>query len=637
MFKIKRAQTIGWALIVFLEMSVSVFAQSDAGVSVREDETSFFMSNGTLSVQVSKQSGDLVSMKYNGRETLFAPPGGHAYGYWSHDVKKAQSIETKITIDPSSNGGERAEVSVKGISGGRPMGSGPGAPPEGDVPVDIDIRYSLANGDAGVYAYCIFEHLPGYPAGDFTEARFAAKLDPDVYSHVHIDEYRSGRYPLVSEGADKYIYTTVQFDHRAYGVTSPETDLGWWILVPSPEYLTGGPNQPEFLVHGHLVAFVYWRSSHYGHGNVTLAAGESWKKVVGPFLLYANDGESFESMWDDAKARLKQEEAAWPYAWVEGGDYAHAEERTTVRGRILLNDPQGGEPGTLPGRLTVGLSKTPYTVALDGVEQQIDWQHDAKYYQHWVHSNQRDGQFEIPNVPAGAYSLHAFADGVLGEVFKADVVVPRGGQVDLGNIEWAPVRHGRTVWELGKADRDGMEFAGVDEFWHPGAPLRYRDLFPGEITFTIGESDPSKEWFYAHMPYVYDPDAQIRPFFGVSGKTTSAIRHIVFDLDETPSGTATLRVALTGTGSDPLLQLSVNGEEAGVIRFGTNDGALGRHQIRGDWREQVGLFPAALLKKGRNTLSLTVPAGNPNAGVIYDYLRLELDDVSEVLNPSVPE
>lgn len=600
--------------------------RAENAVTVMEDEDSFTMSNGTLSVRVSKKSGDLVSMKHEGRETLYAPPQGHAFGYWSHDVRGGESIETMVTIDPADTGGERAEVSVKGISGGKPMGHGPGAPPEGDVPVDIDIRYSLARDDAAVYAYCIFEHQPDYPAGDFTEARFAAKLDPEVYSHVHIDEFRSGRYPLVSEGADKYIYTAVQFDHRAYGVTSPERGLGWWILVPSPEFLSAGPNQPEFLVHGHLVAFVYWRSSHYGQSNLTLAGGESWKKVVGPFLLYANEGESSEAMWDDAKARLKREETAWPYPWVRGGDYAPAERRSAVEGRIVLDDSSSPEAGRLPGRLTVGLSKTPYTVTAGDREREIDWQHDAKHYQHWVHSDRRDGSFTIPNVPAGTYRLHAFAEGVLGELSEDGITVPEGGRVEIGELEWKPERFGEPIWEIGKADRDGREFAGSGEFWHPGAPLRYRDRFPGEITFTIGESDPAEDWFYAHMPYVNDPEARIRPFFGVSGKTEDATRHIVFHLDKEPRGVATLRVALTGTGGNPALAVKVNGEEVEPIGFGVNDGALGRHQIRGDWRQRAATFDATLLQQGENRISLTVPAGSPNDGVVYDYLRLEVKE-----------
>jgi hypothetical protein len=37
-------------------------------------------------------------------------------------------------------------------------------------------------------------------------------------------------------------------------------------------------------------------------------------------------------------------------------------------------------------------------------------------------------------------------------------------------------------------------------------------------------------------------------------------------------------------------------------------------------------FDAALLKRGTNVLTLTVPARSWVDGVLYDYLRLELDE-----------
>ena len=55
------------------------------------------------------------------------------------------------------------------------------------------------------------------------------------------------------------------------------------------------------------------------------------------------------------------------------------------------------------------------------------------------------------------------------------------------------------------------------------------------------------------------------------------------------------------------------------------DGAITRHSIQGLWYEREFSFEAALLKPGANTLTLTVPAGPINNGIIYDYLRLELD------------
>ena len=58
--------------------------------------------------------------------------GGHAHAYWSHDamgVKGSAPAIPSITIHPVNNGGERAEISIKAVSNGRKMGTGPGAGP----------------------------------------------------------------------------------------------------------------------------------------------------------------------------------------------------------------------------------------------------------------------------------------------------------------------------------------------------------------------------------------------------------------------------------------------------------------------------------------------------------------------------
>jgi len=38
------------------------------------------------------------------------------------------------------------------------------------------------------------------------------------------------------------------------------------------------------------------------------------------------------------------------------------------------------------------------------------------------------------------------------------------------------------------------------------------------------------------------------------------------------------------------------------------------------------LFNAASMKTGTNLLELSIPAGGLTSGIIYDYLRLELDE-----------
>ena len=123
-----------------------------------------------------------------------------------------------------------------------------------------------------------------------------------------------------------------------------------------------------------------------------------------------------------------------------------------------------------------------------GREAGITWQTDARHYQFWVQSGSPDGRFTIPKVSPGEYTLCALADGVLGEFARADITVDAGKVVDLGELEWTPVRHGKQVWEIGIPNRTATEFAGGDCFFDPDITLQYARLFPADITFTIGES-----------------------------------------------------------------------------------------------------------------------------------------------------
>ena len=60
-----------------------------------------------------------------------------------------------------------------------------------------------------------------------------------------------------------------------------------------------------------------------------------------------------------------------------------------------------------------------------------------------------------------------------------------------------------------------------------------------------------------------------------------------------------------------------------------NDGAIARHSIQGLWYEREVTFSAALMKPGTNVLKLIVPAGPVNNGIIYDYVRLELNESAQ--------
>lgn len=629
---------------------------SKNGVTITETDQTYTLDNGIVSIMVAKSSGDLVSVRHQGKELLATiltedgqpdlekdPPGAnpnglnrgmtdHQYGFWSHDamgpLNSGDAIAT-VTIDPKKNFGKRAEISIKGISKGRKMGTGPGASPEGQFAADIDIRYTLEKGASGVYTYCTFTHPADYPTTAIGEARFCAKLAP-MFDWISVDDNVNFHYPKDYYAGDKYVYTALQSANRAFGWSSTTENIGIFTINASMEYMSGGPTKVEFMGHrdtnreAAACMLNYWRSSHYGGSVLSVDEGEEWSKVVGPFMIYVNSGDSPEAMYADAKAKAVEEAAKWPYEWVEGVSYPTAKERVVVSGKFNLNDPyvQGDFVN-----LNVGLTAPAYTLVEYGYNgevynDEINWQRDAKNYQFWTIGN-ADGSFAIEDVRPGKYSLYAFTDGVLGEYLKTDIVVEAGQPLDLGTLTWEPVRKGEQLWEVGVANRTAKEFRRSEGHRIPEIPLEYPKLFPNDVDFVIGESDPAQDWFYMHIPHTKDLNAQANPFFGVMASGEATPYDIIFDLDKAPTGKATLRLAINGTATTHV-DVAVNGKEAGRVALRRSDGVISRHGSQAIWYERECEFDASMMQEGRNTLTLIVPEGSVNNGLLYDYVRLEL-------------
>lgn len=597
-----RGIAAGYAMALACAGMAAGEAAAQPPVSLQETADTFVLDNGIVQAQVSRASGDIVSLVYHGIEMLAEPPSGHPYGYWSHDARSTRQ-QVSVTIDPAANGGERAEVSIKGFYDGTPLGRGPG----GGFAADIEIRYAIGRGDSGVYTYSIFEHRPEYPSAVLGEARFAAKLT-DAFDWMLVDERHNFHISAMQRpDYNKYNYTTVQFDNPAYGFAGTQTGVGLFFVHPSLEYMTGPPTKVEFLGHAHNTLLAYWRSSHYGGGTVDVAAGEHWTKVIGPFLLYATSGDTPQAMWDDAKAQQRLEAQKWPYDWVRGVDYPHQAERATVKGRLVVTD---AGKGPLPLRnLRVGLAHPPYTVptgraAAQNAPANVDWDTDSKHYSFWVVGDD-DGAFEIEDVRPGLYVLHAFADGVLGHFRRAEVVVRPGETLDLGALDWALERYGETVWEIGEINRSGIEFAMGAEHAQNGLDRVYAERFPEGVHYIVGTSDYRTDWFFRHAPH--PAGAEHTPW------------SVTFDLPEAPRHDGVLRMAFAGKQSRSV-DVAVNGTHAGTAGDLWFDSSLGRNQVRGLWALRDVVIPAGLLARGSNTITLSFSGG----GVIYDYLRFEL-------------
>jgi rhamnogalacturonan endolyase len=159
----------------------------------------------------------------------------------------------------------------------------------------------------------------------------------------------------------------------------------------------------------------------------------------------------------------------------------------------------------------------------------------------------------------------------------------------------------------------------------PEISLKYARLFPDDVNYVIGKSDFRTDWFFQHVPHNENPDARAEPFAGVRSAGRATPFTVNFDLPAAPHGRATLRLAICGTGARAI-EVTVNNRSVGRVDRLPADGAIARHSIQGLWYERELAFDASVMTKGENVLKLVVPAGPVNNGVIYDYLRLELDE-----------
>jgi rhamnogalacturonan endolyase len=688
-----------------------------APVTVTDNGNTWTLDNGIVKAVILKRSGNLSSLIYKGIETM-GNGDTRASGIWEQDPSAAASVgglTDSITIDPAKNGGERAEVSVKGVSGGQvQLGQGAAG---GGTYCDLEIRYALGRGDSGFYTYAIFSHPPSYGAGGVgAESRFiiemnrtfdwisvdqdrnmleCAPTDWGTGVVVHAKEQRIMNVGVYKNSVEhKYSYSAVQYKTPAYGWSSTKDHIGIWFINPTTEYLSGGATKQELDCHfgdnGNPTPIIldYWKGSHYGRNtSCNIAAGEDWNKVVGPIFVYVNSLASFQTptpadldtlaatagnptvpaawknnaaaLYQDALAQAKKENAAWPYDWVNGVDYPHLNERGNVTGQLVLDDPLAPKSAstTLP-HLTVGLAYPDSAGGggggRGGLGGGTTWVTDGKHYEFW-NDGTEDGKFTITKIRPGNYTLHAFADGVLGEFAQANITVVAGQTLDLGKLDWKPLRYGTQLWEIGYPDRSSDKFFKGDgaNYWLWGWNLRYALLYPNDLTYTVGQSDYHKDWFFEEVPHAEDlsfvnPDAKdpanqrfgwvkaesldqypqtnTRGPWAVYGHGRATTWTIKFNMDKPAQGYAAFRVALAGADGNGGLAVTVNGQSVGTIRpMPTN--AIRYNTDQGVWQECHPLtFDASLLKPGENEMTLTVPAGDLQSGVVYDYLRLELNE-----------
>jgi rhamnogalacturonan endolyase len=394
------------------------------------------------------------------------------------------------------------------------------------------------------------------------------------------------------------------------------------MTIPSLEYYPGGPMKRELMCHAAPVILNMFGGTHYGMGgDGAIASGEKWEKIYGPFLIYCNKVPSGttnvpKALWDDAKTQTELERAKWPYSWFSDSTYLKANQRGTVKGKLVISDPT--VPAASAANMWIGVAIPPSSTT-----GTTDFQIWSKNYQFWVKTD-GVGNFTIPNVMPGIYDMYAFGPGAAGQMTKnAYVTVTAGNITDLGTVEWIPYRIAPTVWEIGIPDRTAKEFKHGHDYWVGGTYpdpnwakfMNYTTEFPNDVNYTVGQSNWSTDWNYVQPYNIVGTSQTIAPEWKVNFKLTAA---------PTAGSLSSVYVAAASSYQAALI-VKINGvnitnPSTGVFFPNSSDATIrmGIHGAFGDLRFN---FSSSLLNAGDNVISFT--ERKSGGDIQYDYLRLE--------------
>jgi rhamnogalacturonan endolyase len=588
----------------------ALMAAQNAPIRAADEAGTIRLDNGLIQLVFSRELGTFTRIaRHAGGGLQVVAEGPEAY-YWDSNTEPG---EVPAGVDVPNKGyfrPRRPTVRLEAGEDSAEIVAEVGHTPA--FPFDVELHYLLRSGDSGFYAYAVVRHPGALGAAIFHQTRFVSKTSApaELTDFVIGDERVRGidrsevqrqlmdATFLLADGTVKTKYQNSSYwaETLVYGQAGPR--LGIWSITASPEYHNGGPLKQGQTVHDNVLLRVM-QSVHFGAAPVQVAAGEAWSKVYGPVFTYLNGGS-----WEDAKARQLAEASKWPYQWVTAPEYVRA--RGTVSGQWRL---KGEAAGT--GAWVV--------LAQPG----SDWTQQSKDYQFWARTGP-DGRFRIAHVIPGRYTLYV-SGADQPEQCARDGILVAADQTTTVDIEWTPVHHGRTLWQIGTFDRTAAEFRNGGDARQFDIFRRFPKDFPQDVTFTVGASDPARDWNYAHWVWY----------------TAKPVWTIRFDGSQAGPGQATLTIGFASAqplaGGRTKLQVKVNGtliETIGLPKTGTA-GYRGSMQDSG-YNLRVLRFDAALLHPGVNEITLGHADARPfppvevNVGgrvgqVMYDALRLEVD------------
>lgn len=361
---------------------------------------------------------------------------------------------------------------------------------------------------------------------------------------------------------------------------------GLFNIPVSYEWINGGVERQELTVHATSkspITIQMLQGEHLGGSAMVLDEGE--KRLYGPFLIYTPYAVNPLADAQAAAARVK---AQWPFQWFDHELYPKA--RGTVKGHLNVTTGQRND-------------KVRVILAQEKGKDPLTHTHG---YQFWAKTDE-NGDFTIENVRPGNYNLYAYATaGDVTDMLEQDDITVVEGEQSLGTINWTPTCYTDQLWIIGENDRRSSEFNLCDEMRQYGL----WEQSPADLTYTVGESDPKKDWYYA--------------------QTKAGTWTVKFNLKKVLApGTACLTASLAGaTNAGATVNVKVNGVSCATWKPGVNDAAIYRSAIQSGrhWLMSA-TFPNIRLRYGSNTVTFTMSGNGKNGGFMYDCIKLETGSI----------
>jgi rhamnogalacturonan endolyase len=579
-------------------------------VTLTESSNTVVLANGIISATIFKPNARITSLQFRGYDML-------RDGYYSMDGPPHYRVPGHCIYSVKTQTPDLIDIGMKSVWSNEAQA------------FDIEIHYVLKRGASGLYSYAILNHPANYPATGVGEWRMVWKLSSDLMEKIYIDDLRRWTMPSsadlqhatptpikeivkINTGPRagtydcKYDFNANYWDLGCWGHASDVRKIGAWMVPGSHEFFNDGPTKQD-LTSSSGGTLIHFGLDHYNGPGVKVAAGESWQKIYGPFLLYCNyQTGGGDACWADAQAQAKAEEAAWPYAWLtDTPAYPLANERGSMSGHLVVHDLL--KPHLTSANAWVGLAQPPP----DG-----NWQFESKHYEYWVKAGIH-GDFIIRNVRPGNYTLYAFTDGAVGEFLRQNVTVTTG-KTKLEELTWNVPHKGSCIaWEIGVPDRTAKEFVHGDNYFHGYVWTNFANEFPNPLDYTVGKSNWKTGWNYAQSRYAESGGTNAVPWKW----------RIHFNLDSVPAGAATLTLAIA-SAQRAQIDVCVNDDNkvlATVSPSVQGGNALLREGIHAKYCVEYVSIPAENLKTGENIITLSLPGTrSADAHVMYDYLNLEL-------------